>query len=122
MLSQSLLPASVLFALATQVAGHSIVTGLYVNGVDKSDFKNWWQGSSYSESVSVNPSFESFADCELFALVRVPPTNDPIKDMTSPYMACGNTKKVDGILKVKAGDTLEAQCKHLFPRLARSFR
>ncbi|GAA5833364.1 hypothetical protein JCM5353_008427 [Sporobolomyces roseus] len=91
MFTQSLLPASVLLALATQVASHSIVTGLYVNGVDKSDFKNWWQGSSY---------------------MRVPPTNDPIKDMTSPYMACGNTKKVDGVLTVKAGDTLEAQWWH----------
>ena len=53
---------AILASLATSVSAHTLVWGVWVNGVDQGDGRNVY--------------------------IRSPPNNDPVKDLTSDAMAC----------------------------------
>lgn len=53
---------AVLTSLATSVTAHTLVWGVWINGVDQGDGRNVY--------------------------IRSPPNNNPVKDLTSDAMAC----------------------------------
>ncbi|GJN89852.1 hypothetical protein Rhopal_002841-T1 [Rhodotorula paludigena] len=84
--------ATVLAAVASQVAGHTIVSSVWVNGKDTAD-----------AGVGVSSSY-----------MRGPGTNSPVEDVTSAAIACNVKGEIEasGFLQVAAGDTLEAEWYH----------
>ena len=79
--------ASVL-ALASSVSAHTLMYGVWVNGVDQGDGRN--------------------------AYIRSPPNNSPVKDLASPDLVCNvnGGKAVPNFLSAAAGDTLTFEWYH----------
>jgi cellulase len=79
--------ASVL-AMASTVSAHALVYGVWVNDVDQGDGRQ-----SY---------------------IRTPPNNNPVKDLSSPAIACNvnGGKAASEFVKAAAGDTLSVEWLH----------
>ncbi|GAA5895033.1 hypothetical protein JCM6882_008269 [Rhodosporidiobolus microsporus] len=92
MAAKSAIYLAALAAAAQSVAGHAIVTSVWVNGEDTAD-----------AGVGVGSSY-----------MRTPSSNSPVKDLTSPTFACNDrgTSKVTGYLTVAAGDVIEPEWWH----------
>lgn len=75
-------------AMAASVSGHALMYGVSVNGKDQGDGRKVY--------------------------IRTPEDNSPVKDLSSPNMACGTSgaKKVPSFVKAAAGDTLTFEWYH----------
>ncbi|KAL2129226.1 hypothetical protein VTI74DRAFT_8072 [Chaetomium olivicolor] len=80
--------ATLALAFASGVSAHSHMYGVWVNGVDQGDGRNVY--------------------------IRSPPNNSPVKDLTSPALACNvnGGKPVSSFVKAAAGDTLTFEWYH----------
>lgn len=68
-------------ALASTVAAHTTVYGVYVNGAFQGDGRNQY--------------------------IRSPPNNNPVKDITGPQINCNvNNRAVPKNVSVKGGDSI----------------
>ncbi|BGO98430.1 Glycoside hydrolase family 61 protein [Rhodotorula toruloides ATCC 204091] len=92
MVAKTAIYLAALAAAAHSVAAHTIVTSVWVNGKDTAD-----------AGVGVGSSY-----------MRTPSSNSPVKDLSSPNMACNDrgTTPVSGFLKVAPGDVIEPEWWH----------
>ncbi|KAK7677830.1 hypothetical protein QCA50_019142 [Cerrena zonata] len=78
---------AILASLATSVTAHTLVWGVWVNGLDQGDGRNIY--------------------------IRSPPNNNPVKDLTLDAMACNvNNRPVPKSVPVQVGDELTFEWYH----------
>jgi len=100
------LAASTFFGLAS---AHSRVIDLWVDGVDQGEFILHVYAISQSANIQ-----SCFAGAGAGAYIRQPPSNSPVKDLTSTNVRCnvGGTTAVPSSVKVAAGSLVQPEWFH----------